>query len=155
MSKKTPRTRIPTFLDSEYVIPVVVLVLCLGTLGLAAFLQPTGSKIAGLSLSGFTLPPICPMSTFSGFPCPGCGLTRSWVALLQGNWMESLEFHRVGWLFACFALLQALRHGSWLLFKNARSLIGRWGKPLDLSLIPLSALLLLNWFSLMFEKVFS
>lgn len=35
----------------------------------------------------------CAFRTFTGLPCPGCGLTSAGVALLRGNWIQSLKFH--------------------------------------------------------------
>ena len=41
-----------------------------------------GALVAGLVLSGA---PLCPVAFFTGFPCPGCGLSRAGVSLLQGD----------------------------------------------------------------------
>jgi hypothetical protein len=38
--------------------------------------------------------------------CPGCGLTRSFVYLAQGDLQSSLRMHRIGWLMALAVLLQ-------------------------------------------------
>lgn len=34
---------------------------------------------------------MCPMVLLTGFPCPGCGLTRAGVALLQGDFQTAWE----------------------------------------------------------------
>ena len=39
----------------------------------------------------FLLP--CPFKHLTGIDCPGCGFQRSLMALLQGNWMESLHYY--------------------------------------------------------------
>lgn len=41
-------------------------------------------------------PVICPFRRLTGLPCPGCGLTRSWVYLAHGWWRESLAAHPFG-----------------------------------------------------------
>lgn len=46
---------------------------------------------------GFALPPLCIAKRLTGYDCPGCGLSRSFVALAHGEWSESLAFNPVGW----------------------------------------------------------
>jgi hypothetical protein len=41
-------------------------------------------------------PSLCPFKVFTGLPCPGCGLTRSAVAFLDGDLSTSLYFHPLG-----------------------------------------------------------
>ena len=41
-------------------------------------------------------PSFCPFRVWSGLPCPGCGLTRSVVALAHGDLAGSLYFHPLG-----------------------------------------------------------
>lgn len=41
-------------------------------------------------------PSLCPFKVTTGLPCPGCGLTRSAVALLHGDPMTSLYYHPLG-----------------------------------------------------------
>ena len=41
-------------------------------------------------------PVICPVRRLTGLPCPGCGLTRSWVYLVHGWWRESFLAHPFG-----------------------------------------------------------
>jgi hypothetical protein len=77
-------------------------------------------------LPGLPLPPSCASREWFGMPCPGCGLTRSFIHLAQGDWSASLRDHRLGWLLGAAVLIQlpyrlvALRGrrpeplGSWL-----------------------------------------
>jgi hypothetical protein len=41
-------------------------------------------------------PSFCPFKVATGLPCPGCGLTRSSVALLHGDLGTSLYYHPLG-----------------------------------------------------------
>lgn len=36
---------------------------------------------------------ICPFAILTGFPCPGCGLTRAGFLLLRGEFSAALELH--------------------------------------------------------------
>lgn len=38
----------------------------------------------------------CPSRLLLHLPCPGCGLTRSWIALWQGEFLTSIRFHPLG-----------------------------------------------------------
>jgi hypothetical protein len=41
-------------------------------------------------------PVICPFRALTGLPCPGCGLTRSWVYAAHGWWRESFASNAFG-----------------------------------------------------------
>ena len=42
------------------------------------------------------LPDLCLFHRLTGRPCPSCGLTRSWSALLHGDLGAAFRFHRLG-----------------------------------------------------------
>ncbi len=44
---------------------------------------------------------VCPMQLLFGLPCPGCGLTRAGLLLLQGHYRESFRMHPflAAWIF--------------------------------------------------------
>jgi len=39
---------------------------------------------------------LCLFRKWTGLPCPGCGITRSFCALGKGHWQESFSFHPLG-----------------------------------------------------------
>lgn len=55
-------------------------------------------------------PSMCPFRTLSGWPCPGCGLTRSLVLCAHGDWAQAFVFHPLGIVFY-FGLWLALALG--------------------------------------------
>ncbi len=130
----------------EWWLRVGVLTLCLGAVVAAALLHPVapGSGVH-LSVDGVALPGVCAFRDVTGIPCPGCGLTRSWVAMLHGDLAWSLRFHPLGWLVLLYALAQAARHGAWLALARGRRRIERAGWYLDRGIIVLGALLLVAW----------
>lgn len=58
---------------------------------------------------------VCGVHRLSGLPCPGCGLTRAFIAVANGEWAAALAwnpFVAVLWpLFAALALLALLPRG--------------------------------------------
>ncbi len=94
------------------------------------------------------LPVLCAFRRTTGIPCPGCGLTRSWVAIGGGDLHQSLHDHRLGWLVMLYVFLQALRHGLWLRFPRLRNGIDRLGRYLDWGILLLAGGLFVNWFLL-------
>ena len=54
-----------------------------------------------LSSFGWEIMP-CPLLMVTGLPCPGCGMTRSCLSLLRGDWAEVWRFNPFGPVFAIF-----------------------------------------------------
>ena len=59
-----------------------------------------------VALAGWIVPESCALKRVTNIPCPGCGLTRSFIRLAHGDWSDSLRFHRLGWLLFALAILQ-------------------------------------------------
>ena len=47
----------------------------------------------------------CPFKMLTGFPCPGCGITKSLVYFYQGDLYKSLAFHILGPFVILFCVL--------------------------------------------------
>lgn len=90
----------------------------------------------------WTLPPLCMSQSLFGTKCPGCGLTRSFVALAAGNWRESVAFHRLGWLLFG-ALLASMVYRCWMLRQLRHRLVElRWPAHVASAII---VALCMNW----------
>lgn len=130
----------------EWWLRVGLLGLCLGLPVGAALLAPTPPGVdGGLTLAGHPLPEVCALKRTTGLPCPGCGLTRSWVSAVHGDLGGSLAHHPLGWLILAYALAQATRHGAWLALPRRRAVVERAGAPLDRGIILLGAFLFVSW----------
>jgi Protein of unknown function (DUF2752) len=75
-------------------------------------------------LSSFLWPPsnkfgtICLLRLSSGIDCPGCGLTRSFVALSHGAVLESFHYHWLGPPLYLFFLVSVINRVSRMLTKR-------------------------------------
>ncbi len=69
----------------------------------AASLLAGAALAASAVISRVTLPmPPCFFKLMFHLPCPGCGMTRSWIALWHGNLPLSFRYHPLGLpLFLC------------------------------------------------------
>ncbi len=80
---------------------------------------PTTALVAGLgvaALGAATLidpttvdqgPVVCPFRHATGLPCPGCGLIRSWVYLMHGQWHDGVVANPFGVVAVLFVGLVA------------------------------------------------
>ncbi len=128
---------------------LVVLIVCLSILVLALVLDPHGSQ---LRIGTARLPGLCVLKQTTGIPCPGCGLTRSVVSAVHGDWVASRAFHRLGPVVLVFLLLQVLYRSAWLGLPALRTKLAGAGHILDLALFPLMVLLLINWIPTLLES---
>jgi len=71
------------------------------------------------------LPPLCTMKQVTGLDCPGCGLTRSFIALAHGQWRASLGYNAAGALWFAIIAIQI----PYQAFQLRR--IARGRRPLD------------------------
>lgn len=52
-----------------------------------------GAAVAAFALAFVLRIPLCPFAIVTRHPCPGCGLTRAGVELLQGHFHEAFHLH--------------------------------------------------------------
>jgi Protein of unknown function (DUF2752)/NusB family len=58
-----------------------------------------------VSWFGFDVPVLCMFRRLTGISCPGCGLTRSFVLLVHGQWADALRTNPLGpFVFAAMVL---------------------------------------------------
>lgn len=81
--------------------------------GLVVFFLAAGRSLQyeppntlALPFLNWPLPDSCWSRRFLNIPCPGCGLTRSVVATLHGQWANAWHLHPVGPVLVTWAILQ-------------------------------------------------
>ncbi|HPQ80196.1 MAG TPA: DUF2752 domain-containing protein [bacterium] len=77
----------------------------------AAYLLP--------ALGFFSRINICAVKSFTGYPCPGCGLTRSLSALTHGDLRACVDAHPLGPVVALWLFYFAAR-AAWAAFSGRR-----------------------------------
>ena len=108
-----------------------------------ALVEVPGGRVAVRGLTGYPLPPSCVPRGLLGINCPGCGLTRSFIHLAEGDWRASWRSHRLGGLHGGRVdlpdPLPAAGPATSRAGPRSRS---RWQAALGVALI---ALLIVNW----------
>lgn len=61
---------------------------------------------------------LCPLKMLSGFPCPGCGITKSMVFCYEGAFSKSISYHLFGPLLIIFCVFLIILLIIELLFKQ-------------------------------------
>jgi hypothetical protein len=85
-------------------------------------------------------PDLCVFHRITGLDCPGCGMTRSLILLVQGRWGESWTMHPFGILFVAWMLVWALLPDAAL-----RAVQDRRNRPARALTLVLLAALLVRW----------
>jgi len=86
---------------------VAILALCTAAILISRFMLVHAEE--GVSFTSdrtLALPSLCAFRALSGLNCPGCGLTRSFIALSHGDWRGAWQFNPVGLLVYALVLLQ-------------------------------------------------
>ncbi|MBD3414309.1 MAG: DUF2752 domain-containing protein [Candidatus Aminicenantes bacterium] len=124
---------------------LIVLFACMSLLAASFILRPPSEENPYLRLGRVALPEICTFHNLTGFPCPGCGLSRSMVAAAHGDFQSSLAFHRLGILTLVYLFVQASYRSVIIAIPSPNICLLRGGKILDKGLIVLGFLFFINW----------
>lgn len=116
-----------------------------------------GTAVVQLGLVSLNLPSWeCPIFRWSGIPCPGCGLTRALILLMQGDLRAALHFHAFApvFLLAIVALiLAALLPGS--IVQPVLAGTELWERRTGFTIIVLAGLILYWLVRLLFVPAFA
>ena len=84
-----------------------MLILCTTVVILALTLQTRADQRVEFAwLPGVPMPESCASRSIFDVECPGCGLTRSFIAIARGSLSAAFQQNRTGWLLACGLLIQ-------------------------------------------------
>ena len=93
-----------------------MLILCTTVVILALTLQTRADQRVEFAwLPGVPMPESCASRSIFDIECPGCGLTRSFIAIARGSLSAAFQQNRTGWLLACALLIQ-FPYRVWMLY---------------------------------------
>jgi hypothetical protein len=82
------------------------LIVSLAVVIVSALLGHTGDGRVKLPLVGVVAPSFCFWRQTTGVDCPGCGLTRCFVAMAHADWARAWHFHPMGMVLFVVMLAQ-------------------------------------------------
>ncbi len=101
-----------------------------------------GNRVSLSAHPALQLPAMCGSQAWLGIDCPLCGMTRSVIYFVHGQWLNSWETHRLGWL-VLFAIVGQIPYR--LLVPRQRRLANpRWRRSEALFWASLGVLLIVN-----------
>jgi hypothetical protein len=75
-------------------------------IALSFLMQAKGSASVFLPGASTALPEMCSSKRMLGLPCPGCGLTRSFISISHGQFARAWNFNPASFVMYLFVLVQ-------------------------------------------------
>ena len=75
---------------------IISLLLAMAAFTAAQVVEPVSTDPDALLLFGHPFGQSCPFREATGLPCPSCGMTRSWVWAVRGEFWLALQFNAAG-----------------------------------------------------------
>src|SRR5688572_9876528 len=99
---------------------LVILILCAIVVGLAMSMSIEGGQKVALPGMGSNLPELCHLKRVFNVPCPGCGLTRSFISMGHFNLLAAASYNVMGIPLFLLTLLQIAYRAYWLMRPDER-----------------------------------
>ena len=127
-------------------LPLHWIFLCLSAIVvfLSFIMKTPGEERVNIPFTEIPLPGLCAMRETTGVDCPGCGLTRCFISLADGQFERAWHFNPAGYLFFVFVVAQVPYRS--LQIRRIRRGQAEWRSPLIVgSLIVVVTALVLQW----------
>jgi hypothetical protein len=99
MAPADARVSSPPATRSSYALHATFLGVALVVVSASFFLRVRGGEQVVVPLVNKALPGTCTFRRISGMPCPGCGLTRSFISMAHGRFADAWNFNPAGLFF--------------------------------------------------------
>jgi len=93
--------------NNEIIIHITILLLCLVPILTSFFLSTNGSTTT-IRFNGnfYKIGLPCTFKQITGYNCPSCGMTRSFIYMSDLNFSEAFKLNKAGFLLYIFCLIQ-------------------------------------------------
>jgi hypothetical protein len=146
------KSRRYTHTEGELIAHWIIIFFCAVILLGGLVLSPPDAYSPYLHIGHIPIPDTCSFKNLTGLPCPGCGLTRSIVAAMHGDFRASLMYHRLGLLTLAYVCLQFLYRLVMIVVPTLRTHVFSFGNILNIGIIGLAVLFVLNWIYTLLNK---
>ena len=85
---------------------VVFFCMGLSVIGMSFLMRASGPTSVYLPGASFAMPEVCTSKRIFGVPCPGCGLTRSFIAISHGQFGRAWGFNPASFVLYPFVFAQ-------------------------------------------------
>lgn len=124
---------------------LILLVLCAIVVGLAMSMSIEGGEKVALPGMQSPMPELCHLKRVFHIPCPGCGLTRSFISMGHFNLFAAASYNVVGIPLFILTLLQIPYRAYWLAQPERKKMTLRGFRLEGAFMIGISVLLLAQW----------
>ena len=100
---------------------IVIILASLTVIGIASLLEIRGERRVQLTDEGWTVPELCTYHRLTGYDCPGCGMTRSFISMAHGQWQRAWHYHPFGSILFVYIAAQIPFH----IWQISRQRLGR------------------------------
>ena len=98
---------------------ISVILASLAVIGTAFLLEIRGERRVQLPGKGWTVPELCTYHRLTGYDCPGCGMTRSFISMAHGRWQRAWYYHPLGSMLFLYIAAQVPFH-IWQISRQRR-----------------------------------
>lgn len=124
---------------------LVILILCATVVGLAMSMSIEGGEKVALPGMASPLPELCHLKRVFHVPCPGCGLTRSFISMGHFNLLAAASYNVMGIPLFLLTLLQIPYRAYWLMRPNERLMTLRGFRFEGAFMVGMCVLLVAQW----------
>lgn len=141
----TPRqVRAESWLRGDVALHVLFLSMATAVLVMSCLMRNDGGSKVFLPGFETAIPSMCSTRVLMGIDCPGCGLTRAFISISQGRFLDAWNFNPASFAVYAFVAAQIPWHSIqlWRIYQGRRPLESSFVYLVPIGLV---IILMINW----------